>query len=82
MKSLGWLTGCALALACAHEGKSVVGERDTKMQATAAEASQPSANSRADASSSIRAFHVDVPEKARSPAGGAARSFGGEMTPQ
>jgi len=24
LKSLGWLTGCALALACAHEGKSVV----------------------------------------------------------
>jgi hypothetical protein len=28
MKSLGWLAGCALAIACAHEGKSVVGEVD------------------------------------------------------
>jgi len=26
MKSLGWLTGCVLALACAHEGKGVVGD--------------------------------------------------------
>jgi hypothetical protein len=26
MKSLRWLTGCALALACAHERKGVVGE--------------------------------------------------------
>ena len=41
MKSLGWLTGCALALACAHEGKGIVVESDTKMHATAAEASQP-----------------------------------------
>jgi pimeloyl-ACP methyl ester carboxylesterase len=47
MKSLGWLTGCALALACAHEGKSVAGESDTKMQGAVA----------------IRPFQVDVPEK-------------------
>jgi len=32
MKSLGWLTGCALALACAHEGKSAVGESDANKQ--------------------------------------------------
>src|SRR6267378_1742954 len=51
MKSLGWLTGCALALACAHEGKSVVRESDTKMQGTGAgEASRP--------------FNVKVPESA------------------
>jgi hypothetical protein len=40
MKSLGWLTGYALALACADEGKSVAGESDTKMQGTVA-ASRP-----------------------------------------
>src|SRR5438105_1276504 len=46
MKSLGWLTGCALALACAHEGKNVVGESDTKAQGSAAvDPSQPQANS-------------------------------------
>src|SRR5712692_2751324 len=50
MKSLGWLTGCALALACAHEGKGVVGESDTNKQGTAAaDASQPQAASTADA---------------------------------
>ena len=32
MKSFGWLTGCALALACAHEGKGIVAESDTKMR--------------------------------------------------
>src|SRR5947209_4380771 len=36
MKSLGWLTGCALALACAHGGKSVVGESDTNRKGTVA----------------------------------------------
>ena len=36
MKSLGWLTGCALAIACAHEGKSVAGDSDTKMQGAVA----------------------------------------------
>src|SRR5258708_17112 len=66
MKSLGWLTGCALALACAQEGKGVVGESDTKMQGTVAEeASQPQADSTADAAkAAIRPFHVNVPEQA------------------
>ena len=66
MKSLGWLTGCALALSCAHEGKGVVGESDTKMQGTVAEeASQPQAASAADgATAAIRPFNVNVPEKA------------------
>jgi pimeloyl-ACP methyl ester carboxylesterase len=64
MKSLAWLTGCALALACAHEGKGVVGESDAKMQGTvAAEASQPQAASTADvATAAIRTFQVNVPE--------------------
>jgi pimeloyl-ACP methyl ester carboxylesterase len=68
MKSLGWLTGCALALAlaCAHERKGVVGESDTKMQGTVAgETTQPQADSTADASNqNIRPFNVNVPEKA------------------
>jgi len=66
MKSLGWLTGCALALACAHEGKGVAGESDTNMKGTVAtEASQRQAASTADAATAaIRPFHVDVPEKA------------------
>ena len=66
MKSLGWLTGCALALACAHEGKSVAGDSDTKMQGTlAAEMSQPQAASTAEAATAaIRPFQVNVPEKA------------------
>jgi len=66
MKSLGWLTGCALALACAHEGKGVVSESGTNMQGTvAADASQPQAASTADAATAaIRPFQVDVPEKA------------------
>jgi len=66
VKSLGWLTGCALALSCAHEGKGVVGESDTKMQGTVAEeASQPQADSTADgARTAIRPFNVKVPEKA------------------
>src|SRR3989454_3365266 len=66
MKSLGWLTGCALALACAHEGKGVAGESDTNMKGTVAtEASQRQASSTADAATAaIRPFHVDVPEKA------------------
>src|SRR2546422_11457802 len=66
MKSLGWLTGCALALACAHEGKGVAGESDTNMKGTVAtEASQRQAASTADAATAaIRPFHVDVPEEA------------------
>jgi pimeloyl-ACP methyl ester carboxylesterase len=66
MKNLGWLTGCALALACAHEGKGVVRASDTKMQNTAAgEASQPQADSAAYASNQqIRPFTVKVPENA------------------
>ena len=67
MKSLGWLTGCALALACAHERKGVVGESDTKMRGTVAgETTQPQADSTADASNNqnIRPFNVNVPEKA------------------
>ncbi len=65
MKSLGWLTGCALALACAHEGKSVAGDSDTKMQGTvAAQSSQPQAASTADAATAaILPFQVNVPEK-------------------
>ena len=66
MKSLGWLIGCALALACAHEGKGVVGERDTNMKGTvAADVSQPQSASTADAATAaIRPFTVSVPEKA------------------
>jgi pimeloyl-ACP methyl ester carboxylesterase len=66
MKNLGWLTGCALALACAHERKGVVGQSDTKMQGTVAgETTQPQADSTADASNqNIRPFNVNVPEKA------------------
>src|SRR6202171_4274913 len=66
MKRLGWLTGCALALACAHEGKGVVGESDTKMQGTVAgEASQPQADSTGGAATrAIRPFNVNVPEQA------------------
>jgi pimeloyl-ACP methyl ester carboxylesterase len=65
MKSLGWLTGCALALACAHESKGVAAESDTKMQGTvAAQSSQPQAASTADAATAaIRPFQVNVPEK-------------------
>ena len=59
MKTLGWLTGYALVLACAHEGKVAAGESDTKTQGTAAEVSQRPADSTA-----IRPFHVNVPEKA------------------
>ena len=67
MKSLGWLTSCALALACAHDGKSVAGDSDTKMQGTvAAQSSQPQAASTADAATAaIRPFQVNVPEKER-----------------
>jgi len=54
MKNLGWLTGCALALACAHEAKGVGGESDTKTQGTRAAASEPQA---------VRSFNVNVPEK-------------------
>jgi len=62
VKSLGWLTGCALALSCAHEGKGVVGEIDTKMQGTvAADASQPQADA---TTAAIRPFHANVPEQA------------------
>jgi pimeloyl-ACP methyl ester carboxylesterase len=62
MKSLGWLTGCALALACAHEGKGVAGETDTKMKSAAAgEASQPPGDG---ATAAIRPFNVKVPENA------------------
>src|SRR5438067_920104 len=65
MERLGWLMGCALALACAHEGKGVVGERDTNMKGTvAADASQPQAASTVDASTAaIRPFQVNVPER-------------------
>jgi len=61
MKSLGWLTGCALALACAHEGKGVGGGSDTKTQGTVAAASQLQTASTA---AGIRPFNVNVPEKA------------------
>jgi hypothetical protein len=66
MKSLGSLTGCALALACAHESNAVVGLSDTKTQGTVAgEASQPQAASTADAATAaIRPLNVNVPEKA------------------
>jgi len=65
MKSLGWLTGCAIALACAHEGKGVVAESDGKTQgAVAAQPSQPQAASTADATTAaIRPFQVNVAEK-------------------
>jgi pimeloyl-ACP methyl ester carboxylesterase len=65
MKSFGWLTGCALALACAHEGKGVVGESDATMKGTVATPAGQQADSRAGVSAgAIRPFHVDVPEKA------------------
>jgi len=66
MKSLGWLTGFALALACAHERKGVVGDSDMKVQGTVVgEASQPQADSMAYASNQqIRPFNVKVPESA------------------
>src|SRR5437016_11076120 len=65
MKSLGWLTGVALALACAHEDKGVVRESDTAMKGTVAtQASKPQAASTADAATAaIRPFQVNVPEK-------------------
>src|SRR2546421_2576531 len=65
MKSLGWMTGCALALAYAHEDKGVVRESDTNMKGTVAtQASQPKADSTADAATAaIRPFQVNVPEK-------------------
>src|SRR5205814_2647429 len=65
MKSLGWLTGCAIALACAHEGKGVVAESDGKTQgAVAAQPSQPQAASTADATTAaIRPFQVNGAEK-------------------
>ena len=65
MKNLGWLTGCALALACAHEDKGVVRESDTAMKGTVAtQASKPQAASTADAATAaIRPFRVNVPEK-------------------
>ena len=62
MKSIGFLTGCALALACAHEGKGVVADTGTKMQGAAAgEASQPPADG---ATAAIRPFNIKVPENA------------------
>jgi len=61
MKRLGSLTGFALALACAHEGKGVAGGSDPKTQgAGAVGATQPQAASTPDA---IRPFTVNVPEK-------------------
>jgi hypothetical protein len=58
MKSRGWLAGCALALACAHESKGVVGASDTNMKgAVATEASQPQAASTAEAApAAVRPF--------------------------
>jgi pimeloyl-ACP methyl ester carboxylesterase len=50
MKSLGWLTGFALALACAH-GKGVVGEPQAAAAANVSTAA-------------IRPFNVNVPEQA------------------
>src|SRR5438874_1370381 len=61
MKSPGWLTGCALALACAHESKGVVSQSDTKMQGAVVGASQPPADG---ATGAIRPFSVNVPEDA------------------
>jgi hypothetical protein len=66
MKSIGWLTGCALALACAHEGKPVASGSDSKIQGTGAgEAPRPQAGSMAySASQQIRPFNVKVPDSA------------------
>jgi pimeloyl-ACP methyl ester carboxylesterase len=66
MKRFGCLTGCALALACAHESKSMALASDTKTQGTAAPtAVQPQADSTSGASTgAIRPFRVDVPEQA------------------
>ena len=61
MKSLGCLTSCALALACAHEGRDVAGVTNTKMKVAAAgEASHPPA----DATAAIRPFIARVSEDA------------------
>src|SRR5437868_15091146 len=49
MKILRFLIGCALALACAHEGKTVGRESNTA-QATASQGVNPQAASTADAS--------------------------------
>src|SRR5438874_3395853 len=57
MKSPGWLTGCALALACAHESKGVVSQSDTKMQGAVVGASQPPADG---ATAAISPFNVNV----------------------
>jgi pimeloyl-ACP methyl ester carboxylesterase len=66
MKSRGWLAGCALALACAHESKGVVGASDTNMKgAVATEASQPQAAPTAEAApAAIRPFKIQVPQAA------------------
>jgi len=66
MKSLGCLMGCALALACAHEGKPVASGSDSKRQGTGAgEAPQPQADSMAySATQQIRPFSVKVPDSA------------------
>src|SRR4051812_16032336 len=73
MKIYGWLTGCALALACAHESEGIVGESERKMQATAPPASQPvdstagaspEKGSRIAQTAAIRPFHVEIPEQA------------------
>jgi len=65
MRSLGWLTGCALALACAHEGKGVVAESGTNMKGTAAAEAQPQAASTAEAATAaIRPFKVQVQQAA------------------
>src|SRR6266446_2447492 len=51
MNRLGWLMGCTLALACAHESKDVVSQSDTKMQGSAAaETGKPQPASTADVS--------------------------------
>src|SRR6202171_6516669 len=70
MKSIGWLIGCALALACAHEGKSVVGESDTKMQGAAADAAKPQAASTSEASEKQTAAAVAVSAVAAPPSDG------------
>ena len=67
MKSLGWLTGCALALACAQEGKSVAGDSGPKMQGSvAAQSSPPQAASTADAATAaIRSRRFSLVDYAR-----------------
>src|ERR1700682_6404338 len=69
MNKLGWITGCTLALACAHQGKDIVGESDSKMQgAAAAGTAQPA--STADVSKNDTAAAAPAATSVAAPADG------------